>query len=186
MCKNRWLVFSVVVVGLSACGDRAAQPAAEPAAPVEQAAPDAETVADAKPAAKKNDLAPCSAGADVPAGATTCLLDLGAGKDTYWADTDGVDPAIAGCHYEFAGETCEQNLPERTFGELCLDDDRLVESNPGKDECHPHGGDMGKPGVVSCSTWCAEQGHASGKCESGVAATGAHGDCTSARCSCDA
>jgi hypothetical protein len=120
----------------------------------------------------------------VPADATSCSLDLGTGADTYWSDTDGVDPATAGCHYEFTDDTCGTFKAGRTFGELCLDADRLVESNPGKDECHAHGGDKGGPDVVSCSAWCADQGNTGGKCVDGIAATGVHGDCKSARCEC--
>ena len=130
------------------------------------------------------DLTACTELAAVPADATHCLLDLGQGKDTYWSDGDGVDPGTAGCHFEFSDDTCGTNLPERTFGELCLDDDRLVESNPDKDVCHAHGNDFGKPDVVSCSAWCAEQGKSSGKCEGGIEVTGTYGSCTSARCAC--
>lgn len=129
------------------------------------------------------DLALCTGGA-VPVGATNCLLDLGTGQDSYWSDTDGVDPGTAGCHYEFTDDTCGVVKPGRAFGEFCLDGDRLVESNPGADECHTHGGDMGKPGVVSCSAWCAEQSGAGGRCEGGVTAEGAAGACESARCVC--
>ena len=129
------------------------------------------------------ELAACSGG-NVPVGATNCLLDLGTGEDSYWSDTDGVDPGTAGCHDEYMTDTCSEVKPGRAFGEFCLDDDRLVESNPGAGECHTHGGDLGKPDVVSCSAWCEGQGSASGSCESGVMAEGASGTCESARCVC--
>jgi hypothetical protein len=132
----------------------------------------------------KPEIASCTGG-EVPAGADKCLLDLGTGKDTYWSDSDGVDPATAGCHYEFKSNKCEKQLSERTFGELCLDDDRLVESNPGKDECHKHGVDLGKPDVVSCSEWCQSEGNSSGHCKDGIKAKGEYGPCQSARCVCE-
>ncbi len=128
-------------------------------------------------------LADCGGGA-VPEGATNCRLDLGTGVDTYWSDSTGVDPGTPACHYEFTDNTCSTLKPGRTFGELCLDDDRLVESNPGAGECHTHAGDVGGPNVFSCSAWCAEQGKETGKCVSGIAATGEYGDCQSAKCEC--
>ncbi len=139
-----------------------------------------ESTSDAKPK-----LAACTGG-NVPMGATSCLLDLGTGGDTYWSDSDGVDPGTAGCHYEFASDTCEEQVTDRTFGEFCLDDDRLVESNPGKDECHAHGADQGKPDVVSCSEWCESETGSTGSCEGDVEASGSGGACVSARCVCDA
>ncbi|MGM0556832.1 MAG: hypothetical protein ACQEVA_10685 [Myxococcota bacterium] len=133
----------------------------------------------------KTELAACTGG-NVPMGATSCLLDLGTGENTYWSDTDGVDPGTAGCHYEYKTDACEEQVTDRTFGEFCLDDDRLVESNPGKDECHQHGVDQGKPDVVSCSEWCESEGNSTGRCEGGVQAEGSGGSCESARCVCDA
>jgi hypothetical protein len=133
----------------------------------------------------KSELAACTGG-NVPMDAKSCLLDLGTGNDTYWSDSDGVDPATAGCHYEYKSDACEEQLTERTFGEFCLDDDRLVESNPGKDECHTHGTDRGGPDVVSCSEFCESQGSSAGRCEGGVQAEGPGGSCESARCVCDA
>ena len=104
-------VASLTLIGCSGGaktekGDSVAAEAEKPAAEAEVAA------AEAKP-----ELAPCTALADVPQDATNCLLDLGAGKDTYWNDSDGVDPATAGCHYEFSDATCGENVPDRTFGE---------------------------------------------------------------------
>ena len=132
--------------------------------------------------AVSGDLALCTG--TVPEGATNCLLDLGTGEDSHWDDTDGVDPGTAGCHIEYESDTCSVERAGRTFGEFCLDDDRLVESNPGKDECHTHKGDLGKPDVVSCSAWCESQGSATGSCEGGVVAQAKSGTCESARCVC--
>jgi hypothetical protein len=133
---------------------------------------------------KSAELAACTGG-NVPEGAESCLLDLGTGEDTYWSDTDGVDPGTAGCHDEYMSDSCDEVKEGRTFGEFCLDDDRLVESNPGAGVCHTHGNDMGKPDVVSCSEWCQSEGQTSGKCEGGVTAEAAAGTCESARCVCD-
>lgn len=133
---------------------------------------------------KSMELAACTGG-NVPEGAENCLLDLGTGEDTYWSDTDGVDPGTAGCHDEYMSNTCETVKDGRTFGEFCLDDDRLVESNPAADECHTHGGDLGKPDVVSCSAWCQSESGSSGRCEGGVTAQAANTTCESARCVCD-
>lgn len=133
--------------------------------------------------AKAGDLASCTGGA-VPVGATNCLLNLETGQDSYWSDTDGVDPGTAGCHDEYTSNTCGEVKQGRAFGEFCLDDDRLVESNPGVGECHTHGGDLGKPDVVSCTAWCQTQSAAGGRCEGGVMAQGASGTCESARCVC--
>lgn len=143
------------------------------------------TTQETSAADSKSSLAACTGG-NVPQGATNCLLDLGTGEDTYWADTDGVDPGVAGCHDEYATDACAEVVGDRAFGEFCLDDDRLVESNPGKDECHAHGDDMGKPDVVSCSAWCESESGSAGRCEGGVMAQGAAGTCESARCVCDA
>lgn len=135
------------------------------------------------PKSPKADLADCTGGA-VPQGATSCRLDLATGQDSHWTDTDGVDPGTAGCHYEFEDASCTEFKEGRTFGEFCLDDDRLVESNPGKDECHTHGADFGGPDVVSCSQWCQEQSGVSGACEGGQMVEGKYGSCESARCVC--
>lgn len=142
----------------------------------------AETATAGAPA--KTELVACTGGA-VPVGATNCLLDLGTGEDTYWSDTDGIDPGTAGCHDEYTTDTCDMVKTGRTFGEFCLDDDRLVESNPGTAECHRHAGDKGKPGVVSCSAWCESEGNTGGKCERDVVSKANESDCVSARCACD-
>src|SRR6188508_2481651 len=42
-----------------------------------------------------------------PHGGGTIELDLGTGTDSFWADTDGVDPEVAGCHVEFSDSDCD-------------------------------------------------------------------------------
>lgn len=121
---------------------------------------------------------------EVPIGATHCLLDLGEATDTYWDDTDGVAPGAAGCHIEYEEATCQGIRSGREFGEFCLDADRLVESNPGVDECHTHADDRGKPDVFSCLQWCQEQGATGGSCEGGVPVQAGEVSCESARCVC--
>jgi hypothetical protein len=172
MTRTSLLVVALGLVAL-ACGGRG-EGAAGPDQPASHG--------DDRAAA--GDLAACTA--TVPEGATSCRLDLGTGVDTHWMDSDGVDPGTAGCHYEFTSAACGELKEGRTFGELCLDGDRLVESNPGPRECHRHRGDHGKPDVVSCAAWCQSRGSASGRCEAGIAASGDHGSCQSARCACDA
>lgn len=130
----------------------------------------------------KDALASCTGG-NVPVGATKCRLDLGTGQDSHWSDTDGVDPGTAGCHLEYADNACGEIKPGREFGEFCLDEDRLVESNPGAQECHTHVGDLGAPNVTSCSAWCQEQQGTTGKCEK-AQGTSQLGTCESARCVC--
>ena len=66
---------------------------------------------------EKTELAACTGG-NVPQGAKSCLLDLTQGKDTFWSDSDGVDPGTAGCHYEYETDACETLKTERTFGEF--------------------------------------------------------------------
>lgn len=181
------LVTALMAVGCSG-GSKAEmedEKAAEAKQPVEQAEKTEETK-QAESAAMKGEteLAACTGG-NVPMGATNCLLDLGTGTSSYWTDTDGVAPGVAGCHYEFSDASCSNHKEGRTFGEFCLDDDRLVESNPGKDECHEHGADKGKPFVMSCSEWCQEESGSTGSCEGGIAVDGAHGSCEAARCVCD-
>ncbi|MCX5743323.1 MAG: hypothetical protein NT062_12595 [Proteobacteria bacterium] len=132
-----------------------------------------------------SELGSCTDASTVRVGATNCKLDLGTKADSHWADTDGVDPGTAGCHEEFTDATCTTHKEGRTFGELCLDDDRLVESNPGAGVCHTHAGDFGKPAVVSCAAWCkAEKQATTGRCEAGVEAKSSTGTCQSARCAC--
>ena len=84
------------------------------------------------------------------------------GKTSWWKDTDGVSPGVAGCHIG----TDDQGTPNgRTFGEACLADGLLVESNPGKGELHSHGNDTGHPDTFDCNAWCVGSGKNSGACE---------------------
>jgi hypothetical protein len=125
-----------------------------------------------------------------PADATECILDLGGRMDSYWDDSDGVDPFTPGCHTEWQDKKCGFNLPpDRMFGEFCLDSDRIVESNPERGKCHDHKGDKGHPDIFSCNTACrAKAGFAAnvvGGCEGGARAFGSLGqECVSARCVC--
>ncbi len=83
------------------------------------------------------------------------------GQTTYWSDTDGVAPGVAGCHL---GTDADGKPNGRMFGEACLENGRLVESNPGKDEVHSHSNDTGHPDTFDCDAWCIGQGKASGSC----------------------
>lgn len=88
-------------------------------------------------------------------GPGTIPLDLGAGKDTFWIDTDGVEPELAGCHIEYSDSDCTTVAAAgRNFGEFCQEDGTLVESNPMADVCHTHDDDIGHPYVVDCVAWC--------------------------------
>jgi len=83
-------------------------------------------------------------------------------QTSWWKDSDGVMPGIAGCHIG----TDEKGVPNgRIFGEVCLKDGLLVESNPGKGELHSHKNDTGHPDKFDCNTWCIGEGKNSGVCE---------------------
>jgi hypothetical protein len=69
---------------------------------------------------------------------------------TYWKDTDGVDPGVAGCHI---GVDKSGKPNGRFFGEACKDG-LLVESNPGADKIHKHENDLGHPDTFDCQAWC--------------------------------
>ncbi len=87
---------------------------------------------------------------------------------TYWKDTDGVDPAKAGCHvgYDQAGK---QN--GRFFAEACLPNGLLVESNPAAGVLHGHKGDIGHPYTFDCNAWCVGvKMTRGGSCKAGVPA----------------
>jgi hypothetical protein len=100
------------------------------------------------------------------------------GKDSWWTDTDGVNPGVAGCHVGVD----EKGKPNgRTFGEACVEG-ILVESNPGKDKIHKHTGDVGHPDRFDCKQWCVgTKKGATGSCK---AVTGPAPCATSARCEC--
>ena len=100
------------------------------------------------------------------------------GKTTWWKDTDGVSPGVAGCHIG----ADENGTPNgRTFGEACLPDGLLVESNPGKDELHSHNNDKGRPDTFDCNAWCTGTGKKGGACEAAPSPPCAQ----SAVCSCE-
>lgn len=83
------------------------------------------------------------------------------GQASWWKDSDGVDPGVAGCHIG----TDEQGTPNnRKFGEACLANGLLVESNPGKDELHRHENDKGHPDTFDCQVWCRSKEKQAGAC----------------------
>jgi len=55
------------------------------------------------------------------------------------------------------------------FGEACLPDGLLVESNPGADELHSHKDDIGHPDKFDCKAWCIGNGSSEGRCEAAAA-----------------
>ncbi|MCE9687630.1 hypothetical protein LZP73_15690 [Shewanella sp. AS16] len=100
------------------------------------------------------------------------------GQRSWWKDTDGIAPGVAGCHIG----TDEKGVPNgRMFGEACLPSGLLVESNPGKDELHSHSDDLGHPDTFDCHVWCIAQGQ-----KGGVCAVAAAPPCEqSAKCACN-
>lgn len=104
----------------------------------------------------------------------------GMGVTTYWKDTDGVDPGVAGCHI---GVMQDGKPNGRFFGEACQNDRTLIESNPAADVIHPHKDDLGHVDLFDCNAWCIGAQKAKGgvcKAVSGPA------PCTaSARCVCN-
>ena len=104
--------------------------------------------------------------------------DWAAGETTWWKDSDGVDPGTAGCHIGVDSD----GLPNgRMFGEACLADGLLVESNPGIVELHSHNEDIGHPDKFDCNAWCIGEGSTNGRCEVAAAPPCAN----SARCVCN-
>ena len=99
------------------------------------------------------------------------------GTTSWWKDSDGVDPGQAGCHIG----TSKNGEPNgRMFGEGCLDNGLLVESNPGREELHSHSNDVGHPDTFDCKAWCGGEGYSGGSC---VAASAPPCE-QSARCEC--
>ena len=84
------------------------------------------------------------------------------GPITWWVDSDGVDPGTAGCHLGLRAEGGEPN--GRRFGEACLPDGLLVETNPGAGVHHSHRNDIGHPDKFDCKKWCTCKGFARGAC----------------------
>lgn len=86
----------------------------------------------------------------------TIPYDGGTGRKTWWKDTDGVIPELAGCHVEYEAQGCTSDL-QRSFGEMCQDGNTLIETNPGAGICHDHAGDIGHPYAVPCDKWCKNE-----------------------------
>lgn len=103
------------------------------------------------------------------------------GNDSYWYDTDGVNPASPGCHVGVDSAT-DKTPNGRFFPEACQSPDVLIESNPGKDVIHSHAKDVGHPYLVKCDVWCKDvQNAKGGKC---MATKGPAPCTTSAKCDC--
>jgi hypothetical protein len=83
------------------------------------------------------------------------------GTTSWWKDSDGVVPDVAGCHI---GTDAEGKPNGRMFGEACLPDGMLVESNPGAGELHSHANDIGHPDTFDCNEWCVGKGASKGAC----------------------
>ncbi len=83
------------------------------------------------------------------------------GETTWWKDSDGVDPGTPGCHI---GTDSEGTPNGRMFGEACLPDGLLVETNPGAGELHNHSNDIGHPDTFDCNAWCVGKGASKGAC----------------------
>jgi hypothetical protein len=99
---------------------------------------------------------------------------------TYWDDTDGVAPKVAGCH---VGVTQDGKPNGRFFGEACQSDQVLIESNPGAGVIHVHTNDLGHPDTFDCKAWCVGAAHAKGGVCKAVA--GPPPCTTSAICQCN-
>ena len=84
------------------------------------------------------------------------------GELTWWKDSDGIDPSKPGCHI---GTHSDGTPNGRMFGEACLPDGRLVESNPGAVKLHSHNNDIGHPDTFDCGAWCIAQGSSVGICK---------------------
>ena len=109
-------------------------------------------------------------------GTMTFLPNDWTSMDSVWVDSDGVAPGVAGCHTEVGGAG-------RMFGEACLSDAVLVESNPGAGVEHPHKNDVGNPDIVHCNAWCQKANDAvGGVCQSVV---GPDPCAASAKCVCE-
>jgi len=111
-----------------------------------------------------------SSGAEGMAGAEGTFdfkpQDWQEGETTWWKDSDGIDPGAPGCHI---GTDSEGKPNGRMFGEACLPDGLLVESNPGAVDLHSHSNDVGHPDIFDCNAWCIGQGASSGVCKAAAA-----------------
>ncbi len=92
----------------------------------------------------------------------TCENLVPPGPTTWWVDSDGIAPGVAGCH---VGTDAHGEENDRWFGEACLGSGLLVESNPGAGELHSHSNDVGHPDTFDCRLWCRGMGHDDGGCE---------------------
>lgn len=100
-------------------------------------------------------------------------------QKTWWKDSDGVAPGVAGCHI---GTDGKGKTNGRVFGEACLANGLLVESNPEAGKVHSHGNDIGHPDTFDCNSRCIGKGSADGgQC---VAVEGPAPCKASARCEC--
>lgn len=88
------------------------------------------------------------------------------GATSWWEDSDGVNPGMPGCHIG----TDKSGAPNgRMFGEACLEDGILVESNPAAGKLHSHANDIGHPDTFDCNAWCAGTGFVKGSCMAAAA-----------------
>ena len=67
------------------------------------------------------------------------------------------------------------------FGEACLENGLLVESNPGANVLHSHKDDVGHPDTFDCNAWCVGEGSSKGMCVAAAAPPCAQ----SAMCQCE-
>ena len=110
-----------------------------------------------------------SAGAEGMAGAEGTFAfkpdDWMEGTTSWWKDSDGADGTPNG----------------RMFGEACLPNGLLVESNPTAGELHSHANDVGHPDMFDCKAWCVGEGASGGACAAAPAPPCAE----SAYCACN-
>lgn len=76
------------------------------------------------------------------------LNDWMEGKKTWWIDSDGIDPAKAGCHI---GTDADGEPNGGAFAEECLDKTTLVESNLDIEDIHSLENDSGNPDKFDCN-----------------------------------
>ncbi len=133
----------------------------------------------------ESEQTPSAGRADLPAGALGQLEftpeDWQEGATTWWIESEGNEPGIAGCHI---GADSDGSPNGRTFGEFCLADGILVETTPGPGGAvlHSHENDIGRPSRIDCAAWCIGNGDLGGMCE---VATAAPPCAQSARCVCN-
>ena len=101
------------------------------------------------------------------------------GVTSYWKDTDGVDPGVAGCH---VGVSQDGRPDGRFFGEACESSRILIESNPGAGVIHAHADDIGHPDRFDCNAWCV--GTQKGRAGVCTPTNGPAPCAASARCTC--